>query len=112
VVSGGLAAYEGIEIDNAYRNGQITMRQRNQAQAENATGAVGGLAGGLAGAAAGASIGAAGGPVGAAVGGLVGGIAGGIAGDEGGREIGRAATGGNQEELPPKIDTRRLRTGS
>ena len=108
-IGAGLATLEGVEIDRLYREGQISLRERNQLQAENASGAVVGAAGGLTGAAAGAAIGAAGGPIGVAIGSLVGAIAGGVAGDQAGREIGHAVTGGDVGLPPPKRTVRQLR---
>ena len=86
---------KATDVENIFRDGKISQKQREREHVKNVAGAVGGLSGGLGGAYAGAkvggSVGTAGGPWGAGAGAIVGGVAGGVAGYHGGEAAATAA---------------------
>jgi hypothetical protein len=95
-VDAGLRVREGVETEQRFAAGEITLQQREVAHARNAAGMAGGWAGAWAGAELGAAGGAAAGTAvapgpGTAIGGVVGGVAGGVAGYFGGEAAAAAA---------------------
>ena len=64
------------DVEDDFRSGKITQKQREREHVKNASGTVGGFGGALAGAQFGAFAGTVGGPWGAAAGGIAGGVAG------------------------------------
>lgn len=95
VVDVGVRGYEAKRVEDQYRRGEISSRERKKRHARNAGGMVGGWAGAWAGFKVGVIGGGAAGTcavpgAGTAVGGAVGGIVGGIAGFWGGEAAGGA----------------------
>jgi hypothetical protein len=91
----GFRGYEAYQVEQQYRAGRISAKDRTASHAGNTGGFVGGWGGAIAGAKAGAlgggAIGACAGGVGAPVGVAVGGVAGGVGGYLGGEYVGKAA---------------------
>jgi len=96
-VDGVSRAYRALEVEKAYKNGEITQHERTVEHAKNVAGCVGGWTGAWAGAEFGGSAGAAIGTavcpgIGTAIGGIVGGLAGGIGGYFAGEKVAEEGT--------------------
>ena len=96
-LEGTARVHRALEVEKAYKSGEITSHERNVEHVKNVTGCAGGWTGAWAGAELGGSAGAAIGTavcpgIGTAIGGFVGGVAGGIGGYFAGEKVAKEGT--------------------